>query len=100
MYFILNNWTEIWESAEIGTRIESKNYPGGVFKTDEGYEFQLWIYPKGISTKTRNNLIIYPVSVESQYDESNIWPISGKQFTIGIVEPGFLLFQLNHFIKR
>ena len=46
MVFILPNWTEIWESSETGTRIESKNYPGGVFKTDEGYEFQLWIYPK------------------------------------------------------
>ena len=46
MVFSLTNWTEIWESSETGTRIESKNYPGGVFKTDEGYEFQLWIYPK------------------------------------------------------
>ena len=46
MVFILTNWTEIWETSETGTRIESKNYPGGVFKTDEGYEFQLWIYPK------------------------------------------------------
>ena len=46
MIFILTNWTEIWETSETGTRIESKNYPGGVFKTDEGYEFQLWIYPK------------------------------------------------------
>ena len=46
MIFILTNWTEIWESAETGSRIESKNYPGGIFKTDEGYEFELWIYPK------------------------------------------------------
>ena len=46
MVFILTNWTELLESSETGTRIESRNYPGGVFKTDEGYEFQLWIYPK------------------------------------------------------
>ena len=25
----------------------------------------------------------------SEYDELNIWPVSGKQFTVGIVEPGF-----------
>ena len=46
MYFILKNWTEIWESSEVGNKIESINYPGGIFETDEGYEFQLWIYPK------------------------------------------------------
>ena len=45
---------------------------------------------KGINSATARHIIIYVVSMPSEYDESNIWPVSGKQFTVGIVEPGFL----------
>ena len=44
---------------------------------------------KGINSATSRHIIIYVVSVPSEYDELNIWPVSGKQFTVGIVEPGF-----------
>ena len=46
MYFILKNWTQIWQSSSTGFPVYSSNYPGGIFRTDEGYEFELEIYPK------------------------------------------------------
>ena len=46
---------------------------------------------KGINSATARHIIIYVVSMPSEYDESNIWPVSGKQFTVGIVEPGFFV---------
>ena len=47
---------------------------------------------KGINSATARHIIIYVVSMPSEYDESNIWPVSGKQFTVGIVEPGFFIY--------
>ena len=61
MYFIFENWTEILESSEVGTKIESKNYPGGIFRTDEGYEFQLWIYPKELNHMQYSISLVYHV---------------------------------------
>ena len=51
MYFILRDWNEIWQSAKTGYPLYSSNYPGGIFRTDEGYEFELEIYPKEICRK-------------------------------------------------
>ena len=47
---------------------------------------------KGINSATARHIIIHVVSVPSEYDELNIWPVSGKQFTVGIVESGFFLY--------
>ena len=51
------------------------------------------ISDKGINSATARHIIIYVVSVPSEYDELNIWPVSGKQFTVGIVEPGFSILE-------
>ena len=45
---------------------------------------------KGINPATSRHIIIYVVSIPSEYDKSNIWPLTGKQYTVGIVEPWFL----------
>lgn len=46
MFFTLPNWSEIWENTPKGSSIYTSSYPGGIFKTEEGYEFELRIYPK------------------------------------------------------
>ena len=46
IYFILQNWSDIWESHSTGWPVYSSNYPGGIFQTVEGYEFELEIYPQ------------------------------------------------------
>ena len=46
IYFVLQNWTELWNTHTIGIPIYSSNYPGGIFQTSEGYEFELEIYPQ------------------------------------------------------
>ena len=51
MYFILRDWNQIWQLTQTGFPIYSSNYPGGIFRTDEGYEFELEIYPKEICRK-------------------------------------------------
>ena len=51
MYFILRDWDEIWQSTKTGYPVYSSNYPGGIFRTEEGYEFELEIYPKEICRK-------------------------------------------------
>ena len=32
---------------------------------------------------------IYPIPYANEYDQSNVWPLTGKQITFGIVELGF-----------
>ena len=32
---------------------------------------------------------IYPIPYANEYDQSNVWPLTGKQMTFGIVELGF-----------
>ena len=56
MYFILQNWTQIWQSSSTGFPVYSSNYPGGIFRTDEGYEFELEISPKEFCRE--NNLFL------------------------------------------
>ena len=51
MYFILQNWAQIWQSSSTGFPVYSSNYPGGIFRTDEGYEFELEIYPQEFCRK-------------------------------------------------
>ena len=46
MFFTLPNWSDIWENTPKGSSIYTSDYPGGIFKTEEGYEFELRIYPK------------------------------------------------------
>ena len=46
MFFTLPNWSDIWENTPKGSSIYTSSYPGGIFKTEEGYEFELRIYPK------------------------------------------------------
>ena len=46
MFFTLPNWSEIWENTPKGSSIYTSDYPGGIFKTEEGYEFELRIYPQ------------------------------------------------------
>ena len=46
MFFTLPNWSEIWENTPKGSSIYTSDYPGGTFKTEEGYEFELRIYPQ------------------------------------------------------
>ena len=36
-----------------------------------------------------NYMSIYAIPVANEYDQSNVWPLTGKQITIGIVELGF-----------
>ena len=51
MFFILRDWNQIWQVTQTGFPIYSSNYPGGIFCTDEGYEFELEIYPKECGRK-------------------------------------------------
>ena len=46
IYFVLPNWTQLWNTHTTGYPIYSSNYPGGVFQSSEGYEFELEIYPQ------------------------------------------------------
>ena len=58
------------------------------------------ISDKGINSATARHIIIYVVSVPSEYDELNIWPVSGKQFTVGIIESGFSTGIFRAFIYK
>ena len=36
MFFTLPNWSDIWENTPKGSSIYTSDYPGGIFKTEEG----------------------------------------------------------------
>ena len=42
---------------------------------------------KGLQVENYTAIFVRPIS--SSYDSSNVWPLVGKQITIGIVEVGF-----------
>ena len=141
MFFVLPNFNQLWYSQSTGSSIYSSNYEGGIFTTDEGYQFELQIFFKELDKnlikstisirpssllsylKSHNlcfwsqNLIskfgikickginnqpwgkagltlanytsIIPIPYANEYDQSNVWPLTGKQITFGIVELGF-----------
>ena len=53
MFFVLPNFNQLWYSQQPGSSIYSSNYEGGIFTTDEGYQFELQIFLKELD----NNLI-------------------------------------------
>ena len=53
MFFVLPNFEQLWYSQSPGSSIYSSDYEGGIFTTDEGYQFELQIFLKGLD----NNLI-------------------------------------------
>ena len=58
IYFVLRNWTHLWNTHTTGSALYSSNYPGGIFRTIEGYEFELAIYPQ----ECRRKIECLPVS--------------------------------------
>ena len=47
MFFILKNWNQTWHSHTTGMAVHSSSFgTDGIFRTHEGYEFQLVIYPQ------------------------------------------------------
>ena len=63
MFFTLPNWSEIWENTPKGSSIYTSDYPGGIFKTEEGYEFELRIYPQVQgSAISLPQIFVYPIS--------------------------------------
>ena len=47
MFFVLPNFQQLWSQPQ-GSFIDSSNYEGGIFTTDEGYQFQLQIYLRAL----------------------------------------------------
>lgn len=46
------------------------------------------VYPKGRSDSYEGSISIYAYQVETDGDEGLVWPLHGKQITMGIVEQG------------
>ena len=82
-FWILENWAETWTAISTTQYIQSP-----VFTTDEGYSFSLDIYPRGSNVSHPDYISIYATQESNEYDEENIWPLNGKQLTLGIVEQG------------
>jgi len=58
MFFVLPNFNQLWYSQQPGSSIYSSNYEGGIFTTDEGYQFQLQIFLKELDNNFNNVLEI------------------------------------------
>ena len=105
MFFTVNDFRQTFTDYGPNTALNSSEFPNGILTTDEGYQFELIIYPqvriwfykwskminshKGFNAK--NFLSIFVKQFKSQFDEENIWPLTSKRFTIGIVLVSFEL---------
>ena len=80
-FWKLENWAETWNQIETTQYIQSPD-----FVTEEGYAFNLHIYPKGSNASHPDYISIYAYQKPSENDNDNVWPLAGKQVTLGIVE--------------
>ena len=66
-FWTLENWSDIFESIKVGEFVKSP-----VFKNDEGYEFEMHIYPKGRKEEDLNNISIFAFQGKSRLRKTKI----------------------------
>ena len=87
-FWKIENWAEMYDQIQNGQYISSLDVIGEPFKSKEGYAFEMRVYPKGRSSSYEGSISIYAYQVETEGDDSLVWPLHGKQITMGIVEQG------------
>ena len=87
-FWKIENWAEMYDQIQNGQYISSLDVTGGPFKSKEGYAFEMRVYPKGRSSSYEGSISIYAYQVETDGDDGLVWPLHGKQITMGIVEQG------------
>lgn len=101
MFFTVPNFRQALTDYGPNSALTSSKFPNGILTTDEGYQFELRIYPqvriltysrsltshKGLNAK--HFLSIFVKQFKSRFDQTNIWPLTSKRFTIGIVGVSF-----------
>ena len=78
----------MYAQIQNGQYISSLDVTGEPFKSKEGYAFEMRVYPKGRSESYEGSISIYAYQVQTDEDEGLVWPLHGKQITMGIVEQG------------
>ena len=87
-FWKIENWSEMYDQIQNGQYISSLDVTGEPFRSKEGYAFEMRVYPKGRSSSYEGSISIYAYQVETEGDDSLVWPLHGKQITMGIVEQG------------
>ena len=78
----------MYDQIQNGQYISSLDVTGEPFRSKEGYAFEMRVYPKGRSSSYEGSISIYAYQVETDGDDGLVWPLHGKQITMGIVEQG------------
>ena len=87
-FWKIENWAETYDQIQNWQYISSLDVTGEPFKSKEGYAFEMRVYPKGRSSSYEGSISIYAYQVQTDDDEDLVWPLHGKQITMGIVEQG------------
>ena len=87
-FWKIENWSEMYDQIQNGQYISSLDVTGEPFRSKEGYAFEMRVYPKGRSSSYEGSISIYAYQVETESDDGLVWPLHGKQITMGIVEQG------------
>jgi len=74
----VENWEEKFTSMK-----NTEYFLSPIFTTEEGYDWQVKVYPKGKDAASQGQISMYATCLDGPF-----FPLHGKQVTIGIIEQG------------